>query len=170
MREGLRQLCVLAICSGVLLSLTPEGGAKRVLQVLVSAALLVTVFRTLGCLDNTALAPELARYRELERSLSARGSEARDRLNRLVIEQEYREYIESRAAALGIETAEVRIELRWSAEGFWIPERSRIRLPDAGGREALGRILETDFGIPPERQEWEVADGGEEASAEAGAL
>ncbi len=118
MREGLRQLCVLAICSGVLLSLTPEGGAKRVLQVLVSAALLVTVFRTLGCLDNTALAPELARYRELERSLSARGSEARDKLNRLVIEQEYREYIESRAAARGSDRAEGRSEVRGRAEGL----------------------------------------------------
>ena len=170
MRECMRQLCALAIFSGVLLSLTPEGGVRRVLQVLVSAALLAAIFQAMGSLDRSALTPELARYRELERSLSARGSDARERLNRLVIEQEYREYIEDRAAALGIEAEEIRIELRWSTEGFWIPDRSHIRLRDPQGREALGRVLETEFGVPAERQEWEVADGGEDASQEAGTL
>ena len=159
MRDCIRQMCVLAVFSGALLSLTPEGGVRRVLRVLASAALLAALFNALGGLDRSAFAPELARYRELESSFSRKADETRDRLNRLVIEREYREYIEDRAAALNIAPEEIRFELRWSTEGFWIPERSHIRLTDPEGRDALAWILKTEFGIPPERQEWEVSDG-----------
>ena len=59
------------------------------------------------------------------------------------------------------------ITLRWSTEGLWIPEAVRGRLSTEQGRETLGSVLETELGIPAQRQEWEIWNEREGPSEEA---
>lgn len=167
MRECIRTLCVLSVVSGVLVSLTPEGGARRILRLLSSVVLLAVIFNSLNALDLSDYGVELARYREREQELLQNGEELRDELNRLVIEQEYREYIEERAASLFAALESVEITVRWSSEGFWVPESSRICLRTKDARDELSRILESELGIPAQKQEWEIRDEGESALEEA---
>ena len=154
MIEGIREVCVLSIFCGAALSICPEGGAKRVLRLLSTAALLALILNSTGQLDLDAYPLELARYHEREQELTEQSGAAREQFNRLVIEREYASYIEDKAAALGIDAEEVRIAVRWSAEGLWVPESSSIRCPDGEARRLLGEILEADLGIASERQEW----------------
>lgn len=159
MRMCIQEVCLLSVLCAVFLDLTPEGGAKRVLRILSFFVLLSVLLDGLVQTDLSAYALELARYRSLEQELTREGSEAYDALNRLVIEAEYREYIEERAASLRVYPQSVQISVRWHPEGFWVPDSARIRLPTLTGKEDLEEILRTELGIPRERQEWEVADG-----------
>lgn len=154
MRDCVRELCVLSIFCGASLSLCPEGGVRRVLSLLSTAALLALVLSSLRLLQLDDYPLDLARYRERERQLTVRSGEAREALNRLVIEGEYAAYIRDKAASMGIAVEDVRIGVRWSAEGVWVPESSQMRAADGEQRSLLGAVLEGDLGIPEERQEW----------------
>lgn len=158
MRDCIRELCVLSLFCGAALSLCPEGGVKRLLRCLGTAALLALLLNALGKLDLSGYPLDAARFHERERELSLMGDELRRELNRHVIEEEYAAYIQDKAAELGLTAEEIRIGVRWSAEGVWIPESSRIRCGTAEERERLRTVLEADLGIPAERQEW-IEDG-----------
>ena len=156
MRECVRALCILSIVCGAVLSLCPEGVAKKILRVLPTVVLLAVIFDCMGKLDLAPYSLELARSREWENTLLRDSGEMSDRLNRLVIEQEYASYVERRAEAAGVTVSEIRIRARWSKEGLWLPDSSRIHLIRESEKEVLAQILLAELGIPREHQEWTV--------------
>ena len=158
MNTCVRTLCILSIFCGAVLSLCPEGGPKQVLQILSSVVLLAVIVNGVKELDIQTYATELAKYREREQQLTTDGEELRDRLSRLVIEEEYRAYVESKAEALGVEAREIYIGTRWSTDGLWVPNMSRIQTGTREDAERLSGILLGELGIPEERQEWVLDD------------
>ena len=155
MYSGIRQLCAMSLLCGAALTMTPEGGVKRVTQVLCTAVLVITVLSPLKALDIDDLALAGARLHEAERELFGRGEAAEERLNRLVIEREYEAYIMDKAESLGLELSELSIRVQWSLEGYWAPYGAELRAEgDRALIEELGRILRDDLGIPYERQQW----------------
>ena len=154
MRDCIRTLCLMSILFSAAVWIAPQGGAKQVLRILCSLALLASVLRSVSGIDFSSYALESAKYREREAELVSKGTELRDRLNRLIIEEEYRTYIEDKAAELGICAEEVRIGVRWSTDGVWVPDRSRIRLKSSEGVSQLSTLLLTELGIPLQKQEW----------------
>ena len=167
MKNYLYKICILSVFSAAALHLTPEGGTRRIVRILCSFSLLALIFSGVHGLDIRFYAVELAKHHEREAELSAKSGELRDNLSRVVMEREYASYIESKAEACGIRTEEVWIGVRWSAEGLWIPESSRICLDDLSDKEDLCRILEGELGIPVQRQEWVCNDIVERAAPEA---
>ncbi len=155
MYEGIRALCAVSLLCGAALSILPEGGVKRVAEILCTASLILAVLSPLKELDMDSYALESARLHELESELARQGQEAGDRLNRLVIEQEYEAYIMDKAGELGIEDLAVDVEVQWSLEGFWMPWGAELNSGcDQESRERLSRLLASDLGIPYERQRW----------------
>ena len=62
----------------------------------------------------------------------------------------------ARLLQVPLQSAEV--EARWSTEGLWVPYAVKlIGEPDEEGKAALTARIQTDLGIPAERQTW--ADG-----------
>ena len=152
---GIRQLCAMSLLCGAALTLTPQGGAKRVTEILCTAVLVLTVLSPLKELDLDAYALSVAKYRETEAELFHKGEEAGERLNRLVIEREYESYIMDKAKNLGLTITEVQIEVEWSLDGLWIPYGAEVHVQgDSTTKDDLGRILRDDLGIPFERQQW----------------
>ena len=166
MSACIRTLCVLSVFSGFLLNLTPEGGSKRVLRLLSCAAILAVLLEGLGKLELTDGAFELTRRQESEQRLLDESVELRAELDRLVIEREYRQYIEERAAELFAPLEALELRTRRTEEGYWVPDSVRIVLRSPQAQEKLRRMLETELGIAPERQEWEIVDGPESAAKE----
>ena len=154
MRECVRELCVVSIFCGAVLSLCPEGGAKKILRILETAALLAVILNSVGKLDLETYSLQLARIHEMEEKLESDSIQLKSRLDRLVIEDEYVSYLEKRAEAAGINPIEIRILARWNKEGLWMPDSARIHLSSENGRYELAQILVGDLGIPAERQEW----------------
>ena len=158
MRDCVRELCVLSIFCGAALSLCPEGGGKRVLHILETVVLLAVILNGIGRMDFSPYAVELAKLHEKENELAADSQEIRNRLDRLVIEEEYRAYVEGRAKAIGVCPTEILIRTRWNKDGLWVPDSSRIQLNTASVPGELSRMLAGELGIPAERQEW-ILDG-----------
>ena len=159
MRDALRTLCVLAVFCGAALRLTPEGGVRRVMQVLISALLLGELLSGLLSLP-TDLALDTARLRENENRLLQTAADSRERMNRLVIEEELRTYIQNKAAGLGVSLTAVELSLRWETEGLWLPDS--ITLRGTGDESAVSRLLGelgAELGIERGKLKWDGDDG-----------
>lgn len=158
MTELVERLCVLSVVFGLALSLMPESGVKKLTSAVAAAALLLCLLDGVNAVDTGELLMDAARYRELSASLTADADALRSRLDRRVIEQECETYIEDKAAALGARVLSVRVTAVWSAEGYWLPEAVSVsgRWSEAA-RARLSGLMETELGIPAERQEWAIA-------------
>ena len=154
MREVFRELIGLSVFSGVILLLCPEGGAKRVLNVLCTAALALTVLPALHIPDanwEASAADQVLSPRQIEE----RGTAANQQLQQLFIQSELETYVSDKAAALGIIELRMRLETQQNDDGLWLPWASEIQGDlEPWQKEALGRMLWEDLGIPPERQRW----------------
>lgn len=156
MMSGLiKQLCVLGIFFGAALSLAPEGGSKRIMELTCTAALVLTLALPLKSIDFDTYSLELAKYRDMEAQLAQNGGEASDRLNRLVIENEYETYILDKAKELGATALAVDVAVRWSLDGLWVPDSVTLDgICTTAQRQRLADIIETELGIPADSQEW----------------
>ena len=154
MRDCVREICILSIFCGAVISLCPECGVKKILCVLETVVLMANILNAFRNMDMSVYSVQLARFHEREKELLQEADDIRDRLDRLVIEDEYASYVERKAETAGVFPDEVVIQARWSKEGLWIPASSRICIRTEKEREQLSRILEGELGIPAERQEW----------------
>ena len=154
MKDCVRELCILAIFCGAVLSLCPECGAEKILRLLESVLMLAVILNGMNKLDLSAYSIEIARYHESEKEILNCSEDMKNRLDRFVIEEEYRTYVEKRAEAMGIYPTEILIQTRWSKEGFWVPDSSRIRLQKKTRTEELSAVLFGELGISVDRQEW----------------
>lgn len=155
MYQGVRALCAVSLLCGAALSILPEGGVKRVAEILCTASLILAVVSPIKELDMDAYALESARLHEMETSLARQSQEANERLNRVVIEREYEAYIMDKASELGANDIKADVEVQWSIEGFWIPYGAELS-SNCGSetRERLAQLVQSDLGIPYERQRW----------------
>lgn len=154
--QSIRQLCALSLLCGAALSILPEGGVKRVAEVVCTASLIVALVNPLKALDMGTYALETARLHEREAALTAEAEGLEQRLNRLVIEQEYEAYIMDKALEFGLEGLAADVEVQWSLEGLWMPYAANISgACSQTGREKLAALMTADLGIPYERQRWD---------------
>lgn len=154
--QSIRQLCVLSLFCGAALSVLPEGGVKRVAEVTCTASLILALVSPLKALDMQTYALESAKRHELETAMTNDAQEAQQRLNRLVIEQEYEAYIMDKAKELGLEGLAVDVEVQWSLEGLWMPYGATLSgVYSQTGKERLSALMAADLGIPYERQRWD---------------
>lgn len=159
MIEGVKQICALAIFCGVAMSLMPEGGVKQVAGIGCALILILGLIGAVKELDMSAYSLELAKYREMGREISERADEARDSLNRRVIEQECETYIVDKATEFGIQELTAKVTARWSMEGVWLPYTVSLQgVWSEAQKERLSGRIEAELGITRASQEWN-ADG-----------
>ena len=155
MGECVREVCMLSVLFGVLLAITPEGSIKKISAVVCSAALITVVLSSVKETDLSVYCEEAARSREKSAAISRNAQDSTQRLSRLVIERECEAYIIDRAESIGIDGLSVKINARWSGEGFWLPESAVLSAACEEGKKALlGEILETELGVRREKQTW----------------
>ena len=154
----LRPLIAGALIVSLLLALAPEGKSRAPLRFASGVLMTLLLLRPLTGLDLTQL-PELIstglfRTEAVVESAAQQAEAVYD----LFIRRETEEYIWNAAEALGFETLGVRAVLKEDAEepvlweiclrGSWTPAQ----------RSELSRLLETELGVPPERQHWSNPD------------
>lgn len=151
----LRGICAASIVYGILLILLPEG-KERSIASLCATASLVTMFLSLVMTTNwEGYSLTLAETRDAAAVIESNAEESRNRLSRLVIEQECEEYIMDKATDLGLKLECVEISASWKKEGVWVPERALITAERNADAEAkLASWIEADLGIEAARQEW----------------
>lgn len=154
-QESIRQLCAVSIFCGAAINITPEGGVRRIMQLLCTAALTMAILSPIKEIDFDIYALETARLREAEAAINESAERIDDRLNRAVIEEQCEEYILDKAEDLGANVSGVKVQAQWSLEGIWVPYSTEIDAPDiSGAKAALESVIENELGIPAERQMW----------------
>lgn len=152
-RETIREICVLSIILGTVCSIAPESPVKTVMAILSSLILMLVILEPVATLDMSAYAASMAKYHEMEKRLSAEGEEMNERLNRMVIEEEYRAYIRDKAKEQGIDLEDIRLEMSWNTDGYWMPTGAELYLGGGGeNMPRLGSIIESELGISREKQ------------------
>lgn len=154
-QESIRQLCAVSIFCGAAINITPEGGVRRIMQLLCTAALTMAILSPIKEIDFDIYALETARLREAEAAINESAERIDDRLNRAVIEEQCEEYILDKAEELGANVSGVKVQAQWSLEGIWVPYSTEIDAPDiSGAKAALEGMIQNELGIPAERQMW----------------
>lgn len=155
MQEMFRTFIGLAFFSGAVLYLCPEGGARRILKLLCTAILTATVLSPMRTLDYELLSLEEARFTLAEAEIEKRSLQTGESLKKLLLQDNCEDYIISRGQELGLLVQSASIELIQEGDGQWLPYAAVI---EASGPETaaqgLCRLLNTELGIPTERQVW----------------
>ena len=164
----IKRICVLSVLCGAVMALTPEGGVKRMMSVLCAVILATSLLTAFQSLDYDAYALELSRYREREKTFTEENMDIQQRLNRLVIEDEYETYILDKARTMGADLETVDIQVQWNMDGLWVPYSVSITYRgEERQRDIMEDLISGDLGIPKERQYWSCDDGWKEDSREA---
>lgn len=156
---ALRQWLLGVACTALILAaaegLAPEGGVKKVCRLAGGLALLLAAAGPLLQLDGGAIARAAGEYRAAAHSYEERLTEKNNLLYQTIIEDTAAAYIVDKAEELGIlcqaevtcSNDENGVPCPWevTAWGVWTEE----------GRAVLGRLLEDDLGVPPQRQHFE---------------
>ena len=71
-QESIRQLCAVSIFCGAAINITPEGGVRRIMQLLCTAALTIAILSPIKEIDFDIYALETARLREAEAAINER--------------------------------------------------------------------------------------------------
>ena len=125
MRSVFQEVIWLSVFSGAILLLCPEGGVKRVLSVLCTTALALSVLPAAREL-NTTWEAAAVRQEPMPEQIEAQGEAASQQLQQLFIQSELETYVTDKAAALGIGDLQMQIETRQNTDSLWIPWASVI--------------------------------------------
>ena len=155
MIQLVRQLCGISVICGLLLSLTPEGGVKKTAALCSTVLLLMTLLTAVRDFDYSSYSLELARYRDLGRSMAQGAEDTRERLNRRAMEAECAAYLQRQAENLEAKDLHFAVTARWDSAGFWLPCKVRVTgRANETQKQALSGIIRADFGIDADGQEW----------------
>ena len=152
-RQWLSSIVVVSLLLSVVQSLVPKGSLRRVASFLSGLVLLAVLLEPLPKLDLEGL--ELRGLQEETEKVRRQLEAEQETALKAGIAEQTEAYISDKAASLGL-TAEVRVETVAGADGVPVPWRVEV---EGGYTEELAQWMETELGIPRERQDWHGREG-----------
>ena len=157
MQNALRTLVGLSFFSGAVLWVCPEGGARRTLRLLCTAALAAAVLAPIRELDYDMLSLEQARFSSAEAEITSRAAQTQESLTKMLLQDNCENYITDRGRELGLTIHTAAVELRLDADGEWLPWSADITADgDETQIQELCKLTADELGIPAERQVWRI--------------
>lgn len=159
LRIWILKLVGTAMVSACAVALCPEGRAKRAVKLACGAASVIALLSITADFDLDQYASYLAQYRTRAESITRRAENDANAMTRFSIEKECEAYILDKASDLGITDIEVSVVCAWDDGGMWYPVRAELSGNISEEAQInLGRYLETELGIPAEKQMWRAKE------------
>ena len=147
-RAWLTAVVSVTLLLSVVQTLTPKGSLREIASFVGGLLLLAVLLRPLG--DLSAVSLNLDAYRQtVEQRQAELEQEGQKELVGL-IEAELESYISDKAADMGL-TLRVQVTVEPDGSGVPVPVSVELTGPRS---EVLSRWLETELGVPAERQVW----------------
>lgn len=149
-------VAVSAVCA-VCCALTPEGRPKKACRIVFGIVMVIAIIAPLKELDFREYSISAEKYKLRAEQLVASASEAKENLDRRIIEEKYEAYILDKAQNCGVTPCSVTVNCAWSNEGYWYPDKLEVVLnsqEDEVKCEAVKRSAECELGIDGSRQIW----------------
>lgn len=154
LHDWVLSLTAAALVASLAVQLTPKGGVRTVTGFISGIVLLIVLIEPLWRIDTDILFGSIGHYRASVSELTASLEEQEKELLRTYIEEKYAAYILDEAHVLGVETARVRIRVKWG-DGSWVPNEAYMDMDAPEELKArLTDSLMSELGIPKERQHW----------------
>lgn len=147
-------VCAVAAAGGlcaVCMYLCPAGRVKYVLQMASACVMVLALFSPFIKLRADDYASVLAAFREQSTAVMSASDDSAERLNRMVIEREYAEYIWDKAQTYGLTLTDVAVRAVWDNDGYWVPHEAEYTTADILPEAFLQEVTK-ELGIPEERQ------------------
>jgi hypothetical protein len=155
MHRELIGFVALSFFGGAMLLLCPEGGARRVLNLLFTSVLAAAIISPLRDFDYDVFSMEEARLGSAQAEIMQRGLQSEERLKAMLLRTNCERYLVSRGEALGLRITKGTVEIGKDNEGNPYPFAAEIHaVGSAESAEMLCALLRDELGIPPERQVW----------------
>ncbi len=151
-RAWLTAVVSVTLLLSVIQMLTPKGRLREITSFVGGLLLLAVLLRPLGSVDLSAVSLNLDAYRQtVEQRQAELEQEGQKELVGL-IEAELESYISDKAADMGLT---LRVQVTVEPDGSGVPVPVPVSVELTGPRsEVLSRWLETELGVPAERQVW----------------
>ena len=149
-RAWLTAVVSVTLLLSVVQTLMPKGSLREITSFVGGLLLLAVLLRPLGSVDLSAVSLNLDAYRQtVEQRQAELEQEGQKELVGL-IEAELESYISDKAADMGL-TLRVQVTVEPDGSGVPVPVSVELTGPRS---EVLSRWLETELGVPAERQVW----------------
>ena len=149
-RAWLTSLVLVSLLLSVAQSLIPEGTLRRAASFTGGLILLFALLQPVLGADLDRLALDFSDYQTAVEERQAELADTQTEAMASIIAEQTEAYILDKADELGAEVT-VRVETRTGGDGVPVPWSAEL----TGARsEALASALETELGIPAERQVW----------------
>ena len=163
MMELMRSWLFGVVCSSMVLalaeSLVPEGGVKKVCRLAGGLVILLAAVSPVLKLDENALAQTMAQDHVAVEDWGEELKEENILLCQTIIEENTAAYIVDKAEQLGI-SCQAEVTFKYDEDGGVYPYAVSVRGDWADEQcSQLSRFLETDLGIPVQRQQLERVQG-----------
>ena len=155
MQHHILELSVIAVVCGAVMSVIPEGGTKKVSQILSTAILIMSILNLAGETNLEDYVSRASDLNELENAFSENFEESEQDLTCLVIKDRCIEYIMDKADEYDIKLSDVRIQMYQSQEKEYIPYSiDIIGQWENLSKNDMAELIDLELGIPQERQYW----------------
>ena len=148
-RAWLTAVVSMTLLLSVVQTLMPKG-SLRVTSFVGGLLLLAVLLRPLGSVDLSAVSLDLSAYRQTVEQRQAELEQDGQKELVGLIEAELESYIWDKAADMGL-TLRVQVTVEPDGSGVPVPVSVELTGPRS---ETLSRWLETELGVPAERQVW----------------
>ncbi len=152
MRQWITGVTAASLLASIAMALTPKGRVRQVTSLVCGLMCALAVAGPLVKLDYKALASGAALYAQRAEQVAADAQEEAKMLDRTYIQDRCQAYILAKAAEGGLDVDGVRLQARWDESGcVWYPWSVEV---DGDRDPRLAGLIESELGIPPERQSW----------------
>ena len=144
-----------AFITGIALSITPQGKLRRVVSLVCGFMTIAVMLGPLKDFDLGSYSSFAVEFNNLTEGYGVNLENENERLVKAIIEEQSAAYILDKATQLGIENLIVTVETKAGDGDYPYPWRAEL-----GGeateqqRRSLGQYMESELGIPAERQHW----------------
>jgi hypothetical protein len=158
--DWIRSIAAAALIAGMAMALCPKGKVQRVLRAICGLLLIIAIMSPLTGKDSGSISIDLAEYRAKANEITAAAGEKDMNLSRGIIEREFEEYILDKASETGVFLESADVTMNWDENGYWYPcEVTLVGELSTGDRNRLSAVIESELGIPTDRQNWSGYEG-----------
>jgi hypothetical protein len=145
-------LAAASLLSCMALALTPPGRVRFVTKMVCGIVCALAMVSPVLELDLDSLAVSMAAYTQQAQSIVDAAEQEEKMMERTYIEQQCQAYILAKAAQEDSGVSSVSVQARWDDQALvWVPWQVTL---DGAYDGTLSRAIETQLGIPAQRQEW----------------
>ena len=149
-RTWLTAVAAVTLLLSVAEMLVPQGSLREIASFTGGLILLAVLMQPLGKIDPAKIDLNISRYQEAVEQRQAELEASQKEELASLIESEMETYISDKAKSMGLT---LRVQVTAEPDGSGVPVPVSVEL--TGPRsETLSRWLETELGVPAERQVW----------------